>query len=274
MKTLKIYILIVFSSLTCVMCTEDTPDLSNVALFVSPGNDTIVSISSGDKVQYKLDISTINNHIKHLTISSFDAQFGNLTHLDSTFDKKTVSYTFIYNAPEIDRDSLNVELKFEAEDSNGNTAEVTRSLILKNRYILMEESNGIVLYGANSGMPDALSFADVSQPFVLAESPDSLTADLYVATNHDFTSFSWRSKTKTKFIRNNTFNYVAATAYSINSVYKSSVKEDVISDLKINDIILVGHENTANGVFCVKNIIRDNSVVGGTCMQLSYKGIK
>lgn len=256
------------------MCTEDTPDLSNVALFISPGNDSIVSISSGDKAQYKLDISTINNHIKRLTISSFDAQFGNITYIDSSFVKNKIAYTFIYNAPEIDRDSLNVELKFEAEDSNGNTAEITRSLIIKNRYISMDENNGIVLYGANAGMPDALSFADVSQPFVLAESPDSLSADLYVNANHDFTSISWKSKTKTKFIRNNTFNYVAATANSINSVYQSSVREDVINDIKINDIILVGHENYADGVFFVKNIIRDNSVVGGACIQLSYKGIK
>lgn len=271
MKTVKTLLFSLITCLTFVMCTDETPDLSDVALFVSPGSETRVSIASGDKAQYKVEISTIHDCISRFTVSSFDNQFGQTVYVDSICNQKNITWSFIYSAPETDRDSLDVELKFSATDNIGNTVDVTRSVLVTNRFISLSEKTGIVLYDPASGMPDAISLADVSQPFILAAAPDPALADIYIESDPDFSSISWKSNTKTKFIRNNSFNYVAATAANINSVYQGSVREDYVSDIRINDIILVGHGDTAEGVFQVTNIIRNGTVA---CMQLSFKGIK
>ncbi len=129
---------------------------------------------------------------------------------------------------------------------------------------------GVYLY--NHKNPNALSFTDVSQTFNVQTSPDSLFADLLIEADEDFTNISWKSKTRAKFVRNNTFNYTMATAPRINSVYSSSVRSDVVRDVRINDIILVGH-NEAEGVFFVENILNKGNSNGEFCIQLRYKGI-
>ena len=274
MKSIKLFLFAIITSTMFVMCTEDLPELSDVAIFVTPPSDSIVVLESGHKAQYKLDISTPHKYISQFTISSFDRENGTIEYLDSICNTNKIKYIFEYTAPEVETDSLDVKLKFKAFDNNGNEAEVIYPLLIKNRFVSVGEKTGIVLYNPHIGMPDALSLEDVSQTFVLATSPDSLSADIYVVADEHFNEIAWKSKTKTKFIRNNTFNYVSATATSINSVYQSSVREDQIENIQINDIILVGHDNTADGVFQVKNIIRSNEYGNVACMQLSFKGIR
>lgn len=274
MKSIKPSLLALCTSLAFTACTDDTPDLSDVVIFVTPAQDVPVSVSSGDKYRYDLEMSTIHDYVANFSIKSFDNQFGNITYIDSVCNQKKLNYSFLYTAPELDRDSIDVELTFYVADNLGNNVEVSRKIHVKNKLITITEKTGIVLYNPHIGMPDALSFDDVSQPFILAESPDSLSADIYIESDTDFTSISWKSMTKAKFIRNNTFNYVEATADRINSVYQSSVRQDLINDIQANDIIIVGHGDKAQGVFFVRNIIRSNAVGNVACMQLSFKGIK
>lgn len=270
MKYLKITLFtIVFQSLL-IACTESTPKLSDVVIFVDSNNENPI-IESGDKVQFSLEMSTIHKNIERFRISSFDSQYGNIIHIDSLCNQNQLSYSFIYTAPEINRDSLNIDLYFEVFDNENHTQKINRALTIKNKMIYISEQDGIVLYTTQSGMPNALSLTDVSQPFDLEVSPDSLSADVYIAQNPN-QSISWKSKTKTKFIRNNSFNYVNATANSISAVFQSSVRANQIDDIKINDIILVGH-NYAEGVFLIRNIIR-NEENNNVCLQLSFKGIK
>ena len=271
---MNIFKSILFGSLATMlltMCAENTPDLSDVAILVSPGADTPVTLSSGDKTQYTLEISTIHDYVASLKITSFDRQHGETLYLDADFDKHNFTYTFTYTAPEIDRETMEVTLRFRATDNLGNEAKVTRTVNIKNKMVSLTEKTGIVLYDPATGMPDAISLADVSQPFNLADSPDPESADIYIEADVDFSPITWRSNTQAKFIRNNTFNYVEATASSINSVYRSSVREDRIADIAVNDIIIIGHGDAADGVFQVKNILRGDS--HPHCIQLSYKGI-
>lgn len=57
-------------------------------------------------------------------------------------------------------------------------------------------------------------------------------------------------------VRINSFDYAAASALSIQNVFESSRLENQITNLKINDIILVGHDKRAQGVLHITNIIR------------------
>ena len=257
-------------------CTEDTPDVSDVVVFVEPSNDSLPTLYSGDKKRYELELSTIHDHIHRFSIKSFDVYRGYITLLDSVCEQKRNSFTydFVYTAPEIDREQLMVELTFTVEDNEGNVAENKRNLRVKNKLITLNELNGIVLYSPYSDNPDAINLADVSQPFTSKFSPDSLKADLYVEADTTFIRINWKSRTKAKFVRNNSFNYTTATATQIQAVYQSSVRSDAVQNLSVNDIILIGHNDTAEGVFHIKNIIPADESGNKGCLQLGYKGIK
>lgn len=254
------------------MCTENTPDLSDVAIFVSPGASEKVEMLSGDKYRYEVDMSTIHEYVASLKVVSFDRLHGETVCFEEKYNAPTVKCSVVYEAPETDRETLEVELKFIVTDNLGNRNEVIRKVRVVGRMVALPEKTGIVLYGPQSGMPDALSLADVSRPFCLADAPDPDLADIYVEAPADFSAVGWRSNTEAKFVRVNTFNYVEATPTSITQVYQSSVPRDIVSALQINDIIIVGHGSEADGVFRVVSILRDFG--GVSCMELSYKGIE
>lgn len=263
-------------SFLCVSCTDNSVKISDVVVFVDPASDSIPVIYTGDKQRYKLDISTIHDYVSKFSVKSFDIYQGNIVLLDSICEKKLKSFThnYVYTAPEIDREEIVVELNFLVEDNNGNTAENIRYLKVKNKYVSLNELDGIVLYGSDTDLPNALSLECMSQPFNLKYTTDSLSADIYVESNELFDKINLRSLTDLKFVRNNSFNYAKTSANQIQTVYESSIRSDIVLNLCINDVILVGHKETAKGVLYVKNIILQNDVLGNNaCLQLGFKGL-
>lgn len=260
------------SAICCISCDSDTPTLSDVAIFVSPSTTERIEISSGEKAIYYLDISTIHESVANLTITSFDRQYGETELLNKRIDQKKTTLSFVYTAPEIDAEESIAVLTFKATDNLGNVAQVTRTVYIVNKYIAIPEKTGIVLYSPLSGMPDAITFKDIARPFVLADSPDPDCADIYIDTNSEFNPIDWRSNTKTKFIKNNDFNYTEATATSINAVYSSSMRYDLVTDIQPGDIIIVGHGSYADGVFLVTTVNRGENA--NNYMIVSYKGLE
>ena len=260
-------------TLTLGACVDDKAELSQVVITVSPGSSTSVQLEPGDKQRYQIELSTINDYVASFTITSFNKKLGEDVLLDTRINQKTYQTTFVFTAPETGADESTVELTFTATDNVGNTVQITRLVTVINKLVIMPEKTGIVLYSPLSGMPDALMLSDVARPFSLQTSPLAAEADIFVESNEEFNPISWASNSKTKFIRNNTFNYTEATAYSINAVYSSSYHSDVITDIQPNDIIIVGHDNTAQGVFMVTLISRGNAA-GPDYMTLSYKELQ
>lgn len=267
---LKIFGISLFA-LCLFSCDDDTPEESDVAVFVTPSSTEDVTLQSGDKYIYECGLYTKHNYVSRLRVKSTDNFSGETTLLDTAFTERTSSYSFVYNAPIIDRDSLSVTLTFNAWDDNGNKCEVKRKLTIKNRQVLIAEKSGIVLYSPQTGRPNALKFSLPSQTFDWKNSPDSVNADLFIETE-TFDVVNFRSNTAAKFVRNNSFDYPAATALSIQAVYSGSVRTDKIEDIRTNDIILVGHNSTAEGVFRVANVIRTGADAE-RCLQLAFKGV-
>lgn len=255
-----------------VRCDDQEQELSDVAVFVSPGKDTAVSLYAGEKALYEVSLSTSHDYVASYKVTSFDPVSGLNVLLDSPCDKKNYSFQFAFTAPELESESCEITLTFEATDNRGNQADVKRSITVMNRSMTMAEKTGILLFMPGTGLPDALSLADVSVPFSLADSPTPEAADIYIDMPDDSGNITWRSNTQTKFVRYNQFNYANATASSIRSVFKNSVRTDYVSDIVTNDIILAGHGEEAQGVFYVVNVIRGASS-NSEFIQLNYKGI-
>lgn len=251
---------------------EDKRELSDVAIIISPNSNDTVQVGSGEKVRYAIDFYTQHEYVKQLKVSSFDAVRGKTDLLDTTFTEKTAKYYFDYSAPIINRDSIDIQLTFEAWDNAGSKCQTTRLVNVRNSSHLIEEKSGIVLRSSDSGMPDAFAFAAPSQTFNWRLSPDSTKADIYLVADADYSNLAFHSKTKAKMVRINSLDYPSATALALQAVYEGMVREDRIENIRINDIILVGHDTKAEGVMMITNIVRTGTIQE-RCVQLSFKGI-
>lgn len=252
-------------------CEKDTPDLSDVVVIVTPSADTKIELSSGEKVQYSLEISTIHDYVANLRITSFDRHNGETLLADLDFNQKKFQYKFIFTAPQVEAENSEARLTFMVTDNQGNEATATRNVTIHNKMVSMKEITGIVLYAPGPGLPNALSLENVTQTFNLADSPTPEIADIFMSLDENSTELTWESNTRAKFLRNNTFNYAEASAKSISSVYENSTRQDNIRDIRVNDIIFVGHGTTAEGVFMVANVIQ--TAGRPFCIHMNYKGI-
>ena len=260
MRRFFLLISVAVAALWLASCEEDLHDPSDVALFVSPSASEVPEVYVGDKQLYEVEMYTQHSY------------FGERVLKDTTWGGPVPSFRFVYEALPADRDSLEVELTFRAWDDAGSTCEVSRSLLVLGREVLLAEKAGIVLYPPSSGRPDAMSFADPSQTFSWLTSPDSVRADMYIDADAGLSQVTLRSNTAAKFVRHNSFDYAAATAPGLQAVYASSNRVDAVASLAVNDIVLVGHGERAEGVLRVSNIIRD-PYGGESCVQIAFKGL-
>ena len=270
------FITTLFSACCCMLmflsCDNDSKDISDVAIFIEPSASRPVEINSGDKYRYHIDFYTVHNYVQRLRVSSFDQYNGELSLCDTAWTERAVDYDFVYTAPFSDRDSLRVTLTFRASDDAGSTCEVQRTVIVRSHEVLAGEKSGIVLWRQDGGRPDALGFAEPSKTFSLSASGDSARADMYINADADFAAVQLKSATSARFVRNNSFDYAAATAVSLQAVYAGSRHDDVVDNLRVNDIVLVGHGSVAEGVFRVTNVLRTGPA-DERCVQLAFKGI-
>ena len=259
-------------ALAAMVGCDEKVNLSDVVILATPKADT--TMSSGDKVLYRMRLFTIHDYVDGLTISSLDMERGTVVCLDTSFAAKSkeLELDFIYTAPRVNKELLDVELSFVVRDNLGNTSRIVRNVKVKNRNLMVAEKSGIILYAHNADLPNSLLLSDVSQPFVASHAPDSLKADLWINPDDDQDGITWESETGLKFVRHNDFNYTTATVESLQATYLASRRYDAIADVAVNDIIIVGHEELVEGVFFVNNILSGNGFQG-QCLQLSYKGV-
>ena len=271
MTSLK-YVLGLFLTLSVLVGCDERSGLSDVVVLATPKKDT--TMYSNEKVRYQLRLFTINEYVDQFTVSSFDLERGDVICLDTIFAEKSkeLEYDFIYTAPVLNREELDVELTFTVKDNLGNYSKIRRNVKVKNRKLMIAEKSGIILYAHNPYLPNSILLADVSQPFVSLYAPDSLKADIWINPNDSLGTIVWESETNAKFVRHNDFNYSTATIESMQSAYLGSKRHDAVKEVAINDIIIVGHQDVVEGVFFVNNIFY-NENLQGECLQLSFKGV-
>lgn len=254
--------------LFCTSCNEDVKEATDVAIFITPKASEDVSLNSGEKVRYAIELHTTHNYISRLQVASFDVQYGSQILEDVRFSAAQDVYLYEYTAPVFKKDTAQVTLTFTGWDDAGSMGETTRKVKVISHQILSDELTGIVL----TENRNAIAFAAPTQPFNYPESPDSANADLYIIVDEAFAAITIQSNTKAKFVRNNSFDYAAATAERIQAVYESSRREDEVSDLRTNDIVIVGHGETAEGVFSITNIVREGTA-NERSVRLSFKNV-
>lgn len=264
-------------ALAALACSCDGPDeIDPIALRVAPDQNTEVGASSGDVVRYTIDLYAHDTEVAGFSVTSYDVSQGTVALKDTAFRSGDTRCYFDYVVPSFDRDSLVVELTFTAKAANGQTAQLKRAINVTNAVVLLAEKTGIVLRDGGAGLPDAISLAEPTQPFCLASQADTVKAqraDLVLRPGDDgFATLSLYSCTGAKFVRNNSFDYASATALGVQQVYGSSTRSDEVLDLRVNDIVLVGHGAKAQGAFRVTGIVRSGSD-SERSVSLSFKAL-
>ena len=137
-------------------------DASVVAIHVNP---SATVLSSGEKMYFDLSVSTLNNTIEDLEVTSFDSQYGVQDILSVRPGTKSYKERIIYEAPAMDADSTTVEFRFMATDDTGKTSELTYPIKVKGgEGGALPETSSIVLYSPLSGKNDAFSFRTIQPP--------------------------------------------------------------------------------------------------------------
>ena len=235
----------------CVFSCDNKDDASPIAVILESGKIAQLA-ESNTKIPYEIECFSLHSTINRLTISSFDSEKGEKMLFDSVPNSSKFNYSFIYEVPEFSKDSVEITLKMKVTDLDNNFYELKCFLTVTGSASLLPELSGIVMYSGASEKPDAFSLKDPSLVFLKALA-DSASVDVYDyvdQNNQNTLSREWRTNTDVKFVRINSFNYSAATSLTIKNAYTSSVRQNFINNISLNDIILVGR-NEAEGVLQV-----------------------
>ena len=238
--------------------TED--DASIVAIFASPSS---YDVKSGDKMYIDLDISTLNNTIQKVEVSTFDSQNGIQNLYSDSPAIKRYKTKIVYEAPYIDADSTFVKFSINAtDDQNVSSTFSFKIKVFNSIGNILTEHSSISLYSPWSNNKDAFSFRTMQPVF----STEKENADLYLIASTESESDSMPLKIGTRtnivYTRFNSFNYASATGGSLKNIFTNSIRSSSIDNIAIDDIILFGREEktdstynlTAMGVFKVMAI--------------------
>lgn len=271
MKGIVKFCAIVGAIIVTVACNDDVKAPSDIAVIITPTNTDTVHVNANEKIQYKLEYYSAGGYVNRLEVRSFDPLYGDRLLLDTIYGKVTADDTYTFSAPVPTGDGMTATLRFTVWDTVGRMTRQEREVIIHNNVILLQEIGPIVLF-TTDGMRDALMFDSPSQTFDHILMEGNKEADMYLDVD-DNGELMLRSATLARFVRYNDFDYASTDAISLQTVYSSSRRDDQIINLKINDIILVGHDSQAEGVFFVANII-SSGTENERSVQLNFKGIQ
>lgn len=272
MKWIVKLCVILWVAIGLTACNNDDREVSDIALIITPSPSETMHANANEKMQYKLEYYTsTGGYVNRLEVRSFDPLYGDRQLLDTIYGAAVSNDTYTFSAPVPGDDQMTVTLKFTVWDTTGKTTSRECTVIVHNNIILLQEMGPIVLY-TTDGMRDALMFNSPTQTFDHTMMEGSMAADMYLDVDEDGT-LTLRSATQAHFVKYNEFGYASTDATSLQTVYSSSRFDDHIKDLNVNDIILVGHDYQAEGVFFIANII-SSGADNERSIQLNFKGIQ
>jgi hypothetical protein len=215
-------------------------DATVVAIYADPSS-TIVK--SGDMVYIDTKVTTLNNSLTNVTVSSFDPEHGKIEIHNINPGAKTYQDRITWEIPSMTGDTTLVEVQISATDDKGtyNDHKLKLKAIGGNTALLPERS-GITLYSPLSDKPDAFSFTTLQPLHSSSEAPDCDIVFLIPEETNETMPLVWGTKTDVVFCKANSLDYASATWSNLQVVFNSSLRHDTISDLQTDDTIIVGRE--------------------------------
>ena len=233
--------LLIFLLEGCV--SED--DASKLILSCEFSGDTVYS---REKLRVDILASSVDSRLSRLRISTFDTEVGEVTLKDSLLDAKSIDYSYLYEVPLLESDTVAQEFSIDIEDNTGNSSTYHKKIVLLKKDYLLKELSGITMWQtSDNSRPDGFSLSELST--VITATADSADIDIFAFDdNSGRLSREWRTNTDVYFVRANSFDYPKATAAGVAAAYSASVGYHSVSNVSDGDILLVGRRGKAEGV--------------------------
>lgn len=240
--------------------TSCGPKPSSVNLFVNRADDYGNPVSPEQYILIHVKALSENDLVERIDCKSFDSENGIETLFDTVIHAKEAEFDLpVLTKSYTTSENMKVKYSFTAYAADGNSTTQTLYVTVKGNVLLVPYEN-IILYSACTEKANGLSLKWVTP--VIIQASDSTTIDVYdyhdPAIDSTVLTRTWRSMTDLKFVRYNDFNFPAATVKYLQDSYLAGNQYPSVNNLSIGDIILVGRDNEAIGVFQIQNILDED----------------
>jgi hypothetical protein len=252
----SIYIIIPLLAFLFTGCEKD-PETPTV--FVLPGALNIAT-NSGDFIEFDITVISGDHPLSNFRVTQKPLNGLTSLTLDTIIDGQESNFFYIYEVPASEEDII---LTFEATDGLGYVGETVRRLAIQENNFL-PESTGHTLHSKYSTTGNNAFDLNESSPQFLATNPDSMLVDImeFDPFDDNLMTGAWTSLSEVKFVRNNSFNYPEATQASAQNTFNSSTSVDLISDIEVDDILIIEYETETSllsyAVIKITSILDEN----------------
>mgnify|MGYP001493866862 CR=1 FL=1 len=235
MINFRIVCVLLLSAVLFQNCKKEDPD--PLITSITPSQLTLNG-NAGEVINFYFTASS-KEGLNRLIVSQQEVGSTSTVILDSLLHGiKNASYKLEYIVPEKQKD-YTLLLTFRVIDNDGRDKSEARKILVKGKEILLTEFSGATIYSKASGNADAYDLQSMTAKFS-GLSPDSLR-DVQLFSENDTSSVLSKaiiSPAGGQFVLFNGFDYVNATALSLQEAYNSGQKVDKISNLEQGQIIL------------------------------------
>ena len=219
--------------------------------------------SVGDLLTFKITVSSEVSLSKFTITSTIDNETP-VVFLDSSITSIGTSFNYYYRVP-ASLAGKSFVLDFKATDSNGKTGGGVKRVYVNSLpvspIVVLTETSGHRMFSNTSITQDAYNLETNTAEF-------SLTADSASRDIQDFSASSttlskeWRSPAGGKFVLYNSFDYANATDSTTISAYTSGVKNSVLYNVQVGDIIITKLGSVSTNKYAVIRITDIVDAVG------------
>jgi hypothetical protein len=259
-KTLLFSLSVILISAMTFSCKKDKASAPIVS--VSPSSLYYYG-NVGDLITFKISVSSESSLSKVIIMSTKDNQTPSLA-LDTAISTKGTTFNYYYRLP-ADLAGKSIIFDFKAEDSNGKTGGTAKRVFVNpipvSPVVLLTETSGHRIYSNLSTGADAYNLETNGAEF-------SIVADTASRDIQDFSgsattlSKSWKSPAGGKFVVFNGYDYANATDSSSIAAYTTGVKQSVLYNLAVGDIIITKLGSVSTNKYAVIRITDIIDVVG------------
>ena len=244
-------------------------------LFITRSDDYGTSVSHSMYIMFHIRAMSESDEITRLECHTFESENGLTPVFDTLFAAGTTNveydypyFTQYYTTSE----NMRVKMSYTIYTKSGESLNQVIYFYVTGNVLLVPYENIIMYSGAQAAKNNGVSLEWVTP--IIIQTADSTRVDVYdyhvPGTDPGTLSHEWRSLTGLSFVRYNDFNFPAATIQYLQNAYLAGNKYSSISNLQLGDIILVGRNNTAIGVFQIQAIY-DEEGVENDRYELTFK---
>lgn len=251
MKLISYLAFFIIASISlCITSCSDESDATPISVWFDD-NTIPYSINSGMRINIKAQLRTGGDeHIKRYTVFFDDGRQDIELKSEELSGNSSYNIDFYTEIPYIQDEKAECKIKVKVEGNSGFQNTISKKIIVYGA--LQDNSAGFKLYASNSEENDGFYLSDLSITYKKSN-VDSL--DVYFYYNVPTEEWTdkcegWKTDCENiNFVLANNYDYAKATAGSLQNTYESSVKVTEIRKIEAGNIIIIGYNGKAWGVF-------------------------